>query len=275
MRMLCVVSIALVLGASAGAQESVDPYSIGMTLWSPDGCPIFVGEVAAGSPAERAGVRAGDHLLAVDGTHVGEGSQASQLLKSNTPTTVTLTLLRDGKQIEVVSGREKRSSFNKAGYKTISGLIVPIDTTQAEVDRTLAFDGRRLAARVFPTHYSANPELFYAGFEMLVLRDPTQVTVGGIEDGPASKAGIHQLDVLVSVNGVPIARKTPSELEQMFSATQPAQMRIQIDRLGAVKTFEFHLQRAGEIARQNGHRFVDGHPVPVWAAGQDVHCFLN
>lgn len=88
----------------------------------------------------------------------------------------------------------------------------------------LAFDGRRLVARVFPTHYPASPEVFYAGLELFVLRDPTQVTVGGIQDGPASKAGIHWGDVLISVNEVPLAGKTPCELEQIFTATQPALM---------------------------------------------------
>ena len=192
MRVLFMVSIALVLGTSVRAQQPAEPYFVGMTLWSPNGCPIFVGEVAAGSPAERAGIQAGDHLLAVDGTRVTKGAQASQLLRADLPTAVTLTLLRDGKEIKVVSERAKRSSFyTKSGYKMISGSIVPIDTTQAEVDHMNAFDGRRIVARVFPTHYPAKPELFYAGFEIFVLRDPAQVVVGGIEEGPASRAGVH------------------------------------------------------------------------------------
>jgi C-terminal processing protease CtpA/Prc len=271
MRAHFIVSI-LVLAAWASAQQVAEPYSAGVTLLSPDNCPIFVAEVVAGSPAGRAGIRAGDHLLAVDDTHLSEGSQAAQLLKSNVPTTVTLTLMRDGREITVVSERAKRSSFytNKAGYKTISGLIVPADTTQAEVDRMNAFDGRRLVGRVFPTHYPASPELFYAGFELFILRDPAQVTVGGIEEGPASKAGVHWGDVLTLVNGVPIAGKTPSELEQMFTAARPAPMRLQIDRLGTARTFEFHIEKAAQIALQNGRRIEDGHLVPMWATGQDV-----
>ena len=62
----------------------------------------------------------------------------------------------------------------------------------------LAFDDRRSVARVFPTHYPSNPGLFDAGFEIFGLRDPTQVMVGGIEEGPASKAGLHWGDVLIS-----------------------------------------------------------------------------
>jgi C-terminal processing protease CtpA/Prc len=275
MRVLLLVAIALVLFASASAQQGVDPYSTGITLLSGDGCPVFVGDVIAGSPAEHAGIRAGDRVLAVDGTLVRDLSQAGRLFRSNTPTTVTVRLLRGEKEIEVVSEREKRSSFyiDKAGQKIISGLLVPADTTQAEVDRMLAFDGRRYVARVFPTHYPANSELFCAGFEIFVLRDPAQVTVGGIEEGPASRAGVHWGDVLVSVNGVPVAGKTPSELEQMFSVTQPAPMRLQIDRLGAVKRLEFDLEKAREIARQNGKRFANSNVAPIWVTDQDLHCF--
>ena len=75
-----------------------------------------------------------------------------------------------GKEMEVVSEVEKRSSIvARTGKKILSGAIVPPDTTQEEVDRMLSFDGQRYTARVFPTHYPAQPGLFYAGFEIFVL----------------------------------------------------------------------------------------------------------
>lgn len=275
-KILLVGSIVLGVAAVLIAQQPTDSYMTGITLFSGKGCPVFIGRVSSGSPAERAGIRPGDRLVAVGGVHVSEGGEAGRLLRSNAPTPVALMLSRDGKEIEVVSEFEKRSSIlAKSGMKALSGAIVPVDTTQAEVDRMLAFDGQRYLARVFPTHYPAHPELFYAGFEIFVLRDPPQVTVGGIEDGPASKAGLHWGDVLVSVNDTPVAGKTPSELEQLFSATQPATVRLQIERLGLSRTFEIHLEKAGEVARRNGKRFVDGQIVPIWATHTDLHCFVD
>ncbi len=249
---------------------------MGMKIVGGNGCPVFVDGVVPGSPAERAGIRPGDKVLAVDGTQVNDVAQTARLIQSNAPTKVSLTLLRGDKEIDVAAEREKRSLiYTRNGQKMISGMFFSPDTTQAEVDRMLAFDGRRFVASVFPTHYPANPETFYAGFEIFLLRDPAQAAVGGIEDGPASQAGAHWGDVLLSVNDVAVAGKTPSEIERMFSATEPAPMRLQIDRLGAVKTLEFHLEEAGEIARQNGKRFAQGQLVPIWATAGDLHCFLH
>ena len=45
--------------------------------------------------------------------------------------------------------------------------------------------------RAFPGHYPANEQLYYPGFEVFIWDKGNQVTVGGIEDGPASRAGVR------------------------------------------------------------------------------------
>jgi len=246
-----------------------------LTILSHKGCPVFIWQVGRGSPAEKAGIQPGDQLTAVAGTHVEDGREAARLLQTNGPRNVLLTLRRNGKEIEVNSGYEKESSVHaRNGQAVISGVIVPNGTSHAEVDRMLAFDGKRIVTRVFPTHYPTRPERFYAGFEIFVLRDPKEVQVGGIEEGPASDAGIHWGDVLLSVNGLGAGDKTHVELEQMFSATAPATIHIQIKRLDSEKEFRIQLEKGEDIARRNGKRIVDGQVVPIWANDADLHCFL-
>lgn len=256
------------------AEQIADPYATGITLLSSEGCPVFVGAVVSGSPAEHAGVRDGDQLLAIGSVPVSNSGEAAKLLRSNQPMPVAATLKRNGKTFNATFTREKRSViFARNGKKIVSGAIVSMDTTNAEVDRMIGFDGERIAARVFPTHYPENPEMFYAGFEIFLLRNPTQVAVGGIEDGPASRAGVRWGDVLVSVNGINTAGKTPLELKRLFLSTHPERMLLQIDRLGSVKFFD--LKRAQDIARQNKKRFVNGQLVPIWVSDKYLHCFLN
>ncbi|MFZ0594004.1 MAG: PDZ domain-containing protein [Bryobacteraceae bacterium] len=270
------VVLATAFGIGIYSQAMADPYSTGMTLISSTGCPIFVAGVVARSPAERARIHAGDQVLMVDGTPVRTLNLAVRLLRSDRPEPVNLRLARNGKEFEAVLGREKRSTiFANAGERIVSGLIVPPDMKQAEIDRILNFQGHRIVGRVFPSHYPRNPEVFYAGFEIFILRDPAQVTVGGIENGPAAKAGVHWGDVLVSANGIATLGKTQAQLEALFSAKEPATMHLLVDRLGVQKILDFRLEKAEEIARQNAKRFANCQIVPAWVSEKYLHCFLK
>jgi S1-C subfamily serine protease len=264
--------------ATAAAQERTDPYATGATLGSSAGCPVFVLGLLPGSPAERAGLQRGDVVTAVNGTTITGMAQAVNLLRSDNAAPVSLTVLRGDSAVEVVSQRERRSSLDMTwpGKKMISGALVPPDTTQAEVDRMLSFDEKRSTGRViFPNrHYPASPDVFYPGFEMFVLRDPAQLMVTGIEEGPGSRAGVHWGDVVISVNGVPVAGKDPDELEPLFSSLKPVTISLRVDRLGVIKTFELLLAKAEDVAKQNHQRFAAGRPVPIWVTDQYLQCFL-
>jgi putative serine protease PepD len=63
----------------------------------------IIGAVAAGSPAEQAGLQPGDVILAIDGTAVGDSSELIVAIRSRQPgDTVRLTVRRDDSEREVV-----------------------------------------------------------------------------------------------------------------------------------------------------------------------------
>jgi S1-C subfamily serine protease len=268
--------------STAAAQEAPDPYSIGVSIFvaSTKACPIFIVGVTAKSPAEQAGLRSGDRLLEVDGKVVQGMPLAgvAKLLRSDQPGPVTLKLWRRGKEYGALLQREKYSSILAgAGMKRAGGFFVPLDTTEVEVKRMMEIQNeqRPIAHRVFPLHYPLNTDLYYGGFEVFVLTDPAQVAVGGLEQGPASRAGIHSGDVILSVNGVDPARKNPEELESLFSSNQPKSLRLVVDRVTTTKTIEFQLEKASDVLKENHHRLVNGTLLPDGVADEDMHCFTE
>ena len=79
---------------------------IGATLYkeSDDATSVTIGYVYKDSPAENAGVEAGDQIVAVDGEAVTSDEDASDIataVRGDIGTTVTLTILRDGETFDV------------------------------------------------------------------------------------------------------------------------------------------------------------------------------
>ena len=251
---------------------------IGATVLQPrEGAPLFIGKVSPGSPAGLAGIKAGDRLLAVNGTPVTTAREAARFLRSDTPGQVQLRLWRKGQEYEVRVGREKFSEILfRAGQRIVgAGVIVPTDATQAEIDRMVQFDPNRIVARVFPQHVPLNPDRFACGFELFVLREPEEVMVGGIDDGPASKAGLHWGDVILSVNGVNPRGKTATELEVIFTGSRRQEMRLVVNRLGTVRTIVFQLQKVADLLKRNQLRLVNSTLVPAELAEEDMKWFLQ
>lgn len=257
------------------------PYVVGIALTRPkNDCPFFVWRVELESPADKAGIIAGERLLAVDGKRLYQLNlqQTLELLRSDKPGTVALKLWRRGKEYEVVLPRERYSSIlSRRGLKQIGNLIFPLDASEAETDRMLRLttEEERLVAHPFPSHYPSNPDLFHGGFALLIFRSPREVFATGVENGPASRAGLRQGDRIVSVNGANLAQKTPQETEAMFSGSRSELIHLEIDRGGIIKTIEYRTERAAAILKQNQLRMVNGQVVPAGLADEDIKCFAG
>lgn len=86
---------------------------------------IMVSTVYPGSPAEKAGIMAGDFIHAVDGKTVIElgYTKAVYYVRGEVGTDVTLTLIRDGDFVTVTATRDVVEEINAAG-KVIEGTNI-------------------------------------------------------------------------------------------------------------------------------------------------------
>jgi membrane-associated protease RseP (regulator of RpoE activity) len=252
-------------------------YSIGITLQkSGKHCALVVRSVYSHSPAASAGIRAGDEISGIDGKDTRPLTlfQAAALIRSAQPGMVTLTLQhRNGETHDCRIQRVAQEEILALNHlKDVSGAVVPIDTTVAEVRNMLNFDGRRIVERVFPLHYPSNTSLFYAGFELFILREPREVMVGGIETSPASRAGVHWGDVLVAVNGIRLEGKNSQEVEALFLSKGPTTMQLTLDRLGSRMSLRFQLEQASEVLKENQLRLANGKLVPDNISDRALRC---
>jgi serine protease Do len=139
---------------------------------------VLVGEVMPGSPAEKAGVQAGDIILQFNGKAMRSANQLRNAVAAIAPySTTDMTVFRDGKELRlrVTVGLRDAEKLAQLAPRTdsASGLGIQVQTLTAENAQRLGFD-----------------------------RDVTGVVVTEVESGSLSdRAGIEAGDVILSVDG--------------------------------------------------------------------------
>ena len=84
-----------------GDTEAPDPLSgLGITPRLPD-IPLKVAEVVDGSPAQAAGMQAGDEVLAVNNTDVADWSGWVTRIRESAGQSITITVLRNGQSVDL------------------------------------------------------------------------------------------------------------------------------------------------------------------------------
>jgi len=88
------------LGGLDLAAEGEDPLAaVGLQRYLPD-FPAVIGQVVAGSPAERAGLRPGDEVIGIDGQGIATWQVAVEMIRAKPGQTLQVRFLRGGSEME-------------------------------------------------------------------------------------------------------------------------------------------------------------------------------
>jgi regulator of sigma E protease len=104
-----------------------------------------VKSVNPGDPADRAGLKAGDQVLAINGERVVFGRQLADAISKNAGHQVDLTLRREGREIHITVTPEKRGDRGLIGIQigeaTRSFKPGPLEAIALSVRRNIEFSG--------------------------------------------------------------------------------------------------------------------------------------
>jgi Do/DeqQ family serine protease len=173
---------------------------------------VIIGAVTAGSAGERAGLKQGDVITAVNGTAVNDVNALRNRIASTAPgTDVTLTVVREGREQQV---RATLGEFTQTAQR---------GDAQGGPDsggNSVGESTGRLGIRVQPL----TPEL--AG-ELELPSSAQGVVVAEVDpSGPAAEAGLRSGDVIVQVNRQPVRTATGLNEAVARSGTRPALLLI-------------------------------------------------
>ncbi|WDU61120.1 sigma E protease regulator RseP [Pseudomonas poae] len=107
-----------------GADEPDPIKSLGIRPWRPSLPPVLA-ELDPKGPAQAAGLKTGDRLLALDGQPLGDWQQVVDLVRVRPDTKIVLKVERDGAQIDVPVTLSVRGEAKAAGGYLGAGVKSP------------------------------------------------------------------------------------------------------------------------------------------------------
>ena len=167
----------------------------------------LVSSVQAHSPAERAGVRRGDVIVALNGSPITDSnSLRNQVARSQPGSEVTLTILRDNREQQM--------------RVTLSELPAERMTAAGDSRGGSGSDTGKLGIRVEPlTPALADRLNLRGGGQGLVVTDVDPL-------GPAADAGLRQNDVIEEVNRQPVRSVAELQAAIQRAGTKPSLLLI-------------------------------------------------
>lgn len=157
----------------------------------------LVAQVQPGTPGEKAGLKPGDIVTAIDGATIKDSREMSREIARKKPgTTVKLSVLRDGKAI------------------TVPVTLEQLPTNVASADKAQGGEEREQGARDVPRlGLSLAPAKGVAG-----AGDIGVVVTEVDPNGPAAERGLKAGDVILDVGGKPVM--TPADVRDGLAAAK-------------------------------------------------------
>lgn len=181
----------------------------GMPFEMPAGTmQVAVGDVTKDGPADKAGLKAGDVISAVNGTQVATPDELVKLVQAAKPgDKLTLSIVRDGKDDEIVVTLGENPDKKGAGYLGIAiAAAMKSENTMPGMPNNGSPRG--------------NNGQDQQGMPFEMPAGVMQITVGEVtKDSPAEKAGLKAGDVISAANGTAIT--TPDEFVKLVQAAKP------------------------------------------------------
>ncbi|TNF18186.1 MAG: PDZ domain-containing protein [Rhodobacteraceae bacterium] len=141
-----------------------------------EGQGLLVDYVMPGGAADSAGIRAGDVILAIDGTPIRREGDFALLIDARTEARNSATLLRKGARIEVVLSYEvSDSGMISAGAHRLAPALAPVARCTSMKELGVVIKGRRVTG-IVPT-------------------------------SPAYLAGLSVGDEILTIDGIPVAER--------------------------------------------------------------------
>jgi S1-C subfamily serine protease len=173
----------------------------------------LVSSVEAGSPAERAGVKAEDVIVGYNGHAVTDANALRNMVASTKPgATAELKVLRDGRT------------------ETLSAHVVEREADKASASRNDRKGGRGEGEEGYGMTLSPlTPQL---ARQLDVPASTTGVVVTDVDpDGAAATAGVHEGDVIKRINGKEVT--SPSAVKSALNGQTGKPARMLVSRQGA------------------------------------------
>src|SRR5256714_4368505 len=174
---------------------------------------VIVNSVRAGSGAERAGIRQGDVITAINDAAVSDSNAFRNRVASNAPgTEVTLTVLRDNREQKI---RATLGEFTEETSRS---------ENQNEGGPNSRSGGGKLGVSVEPL----TPEIAQ---QLQLKPGTTGVVVDSVDPaGPAVEAGIRRGDVIQEVNRQPV--RSAEDLQSAIETTGTKPVLLLLNRRG-------------------------------------------